>query len=424
MPNPKALIRGTWLNAVPLVLLVMGLSLLTLGAKQVADTVSAAQKNGKQSTVVTKPADQTPEERIADLTRQLNDLAAKRDTLNGQFTVLSQQAGQNQWLLSIVLAAAGLLTIAQGAFAFFSTQNYVKQADDAVGKIKDLAGEVRARYPMFSQMEQTLEAAFRRLGELALRLDLDQNLYDDSDPRTRQEILALEGLAAMHFVVSSGRAPRIVTQIRLLGKFYADKYASAAKTNKADFEKALYYFTLELEKSGRDILALNDLGWLHMEVASAADKNEPEATSLLKESLGKNPHQQRPNYNLGTIWLVKGDKAKLDQAQTYLEKAAGITNWEKTPNEQFASHLHYNLACTYSCLWEFEGEATKKKDLLDKALASLDKAAEKGGTAKSTLEGDLKTGDLAALNGSAEHAAKLLETKAKFERAWASLAKA
>lgn len=211
-----------------------------------------------------------------------------------------------------MLAAAGLLTIAQGAFAFFSTQNYVKQADDAVDKIKNLAGEVRAKYPMFSQLEETLDAAFRRLGELAVRLDLDQNLYADSDPRTRQEILALEGLAAMQFVVTSVRVPHIVTQIRLPGKFYADKYVSAGKTIDADFDKALYYFSPELEKSGRDILSLNDLGWLHMEVA--------------------------------------GDKARLGQARAYLEKAAGVRNWEKTPNEPFASNVHYNLACTYSCL--------------------------------------------------------------------------
>jgi len=418
MPNPKALIRGSWLNAMPVLLLLMGLSLLTLGAKQVADTASAAQKNATPLTVDPKPDNRTPEERIADLTRQLNDLATKRDSLKDQLGAVSQQAGQNQWLLSIVLAAAGLLTIAQGVFAFFSTQNYVKQADDAVGKIKDLAGEVRARYPMFSQMEQTLEAAFLRLGELALRLDLDQNLYDDSDPRTRQEILALEGLAAMQFVVASGRAPRIVSQIRLLGTFYADKYTSALKTNKADFEKALYYFNLELEKSGRDILALNDLGWLLIEVASAADRDAPAATALFNESLGKNPAQQRPNYNLGTMWLVKGDQAKLGQARAYLEKAAGIQNWEKTPNEQFASHLHYNLACLYSCLSEFESDAPKKKELLTKAVVSLEKAAEKGGTARTTLECDLNGGDLAALSGSQEPCHSLDTAKKKFEDAW------
>jgi TPR repeat protein len=422
MSTPRALIRGTWLNAAPVLLILVGLCLFTLGARQVADSIGAPPGKGLPPAAVSRAENQKPEERLADLARRLDDLAAKREALKDRLEAVSQQAGQNQWLLSIVLAVAGLLTIAQGAFAFFSTQGYVKQADEAVDKIKILAAEVRAKYPLFSQMEDTLEAAFRRLAELAVRLDLDQNLYADSDPRTRQEILALEGLAAMQFVVPSVRAPHVVTQIRLLGKFYADKYVSAGKAIEADFDKALYYFSLELEKSGRDILALNDLGWLHMEIAKNPDKAK--ATALLLESLDKNPDQQRPLYDLGTMSLEAGDKAKLSQARGYLEKAVGVKNWEKTPNEQFASHLHYNLACVYSCLSVFEQDGPNKKALLDLALASLDKASEQGGTAQSVLEKDIKQDDLAALAKSAEHTAKVIAIAAKFRLAWAARAKA
>src|SRR5271157_5039209 len=105
MPKPRALIRWTWLNAVPMLLILMGLCLLTLGARQVADSTGGPPKTGSPQDVNPKPGGQKPEERIAAMERQVNDLAAKREALKDQLAVLGQQASQNQWLLSIVLAA-------------------------------------------------------------------------------------------------------------------------------------------------------------------------------------------------------------------------------------------------------------------------------------------------------------------------------
>jgi hypothetical protein len=421
MAAGTALIRRTWLNSVPATLVLMGLSLLGLGATQIADSARALSSRVAADAAAPKHGRQAPEAQIEDLAGRVNDLELRRQALKDRLDAISQQAGQNQWLLSIVLAAAGLLTLAQGAFAFFGTQGYVKQADDAVERIKTLAEEVRAKYPVFSQMEDTLEAAFRRLAELARHLDLDQNLYADSDPRTRQEILALESFAAMQFVSAGVRAPQIVTNIRLLGKFYADKYLAAGKGLETDFDRALYYFNLELEKSNRDILALNDLGWLYMQVARVPDADGARAFFL--ESLDRSPHQQRPLYNLGTILVDRLDKAKLEKARQYLEKAASVRNWEKTPNEEFSCHVHYNLACTYARLSEHEQDAANKKLLLDLALSALDKAAEKGGTAEKILENDLQKDDLVAVAASPEHTAQLLAMKQKFRQAWTARAK-
>jgi len=83
---------------------------------------------------------------------------------------------------------AGLLTLAQGAFAFFSAQNYAKQADDAVRKIKELGAaasadfgkqagaavkkiealgaDASARFPMLAGTERANERAFRRLAKI------------------------------------------------------------------------------------------------------------------------------------------------------------------------------------------------------------------------------------------------------------------
>jgi TPR repeat protein len=358
------------------------------------------------------------------LARQVEDLSQKREALKERLDAVSQQATQNQGLLSIVLLAAGLLTLVQGVLAFFGAQSYVKQADDAVQKIETLAKEeralaeeVRAKYPMFSRMEDALEAAFRRLADLSTRLNVDQNLYDQSDPFTRQEILSLEGFAAMQFLASAGRLPEVIRNLRLPGKFYADKYLSSKRTIEVDFERAFYYYSLERDKSNGDIAALNDLGWLYMEVAQP--RNPDRAQDLMLESLRVNPDQQRALYNLGTITFDPQDVAKLTKAREYLERAVRTRNWEKSPNEEFASQVYYNLACTYSRLAE---HSKMKLDLLNLAATALNKAADKGGTRQEVLETDLTTGDLVALATSAVHTTQVLAIAAKFGRAWAARA--
>jgi ATP-dependent protease HslVU (ClpYQ) peptidase subunit len=121
------------------------------------------------------------QQRADDLGRQIDDLAQKRDALKDKLDAISQQANQNQWLLSIVLAVAGLLTLAQGAFAFFSAQNYAKQADDAVKKIEARAAEASARFPLLEGTERANDRAFKRLTEIKKQLNLDQNLYKRLD---------------------------------------------------------------------------------------------------------------------------------------------------------------------------------------------------------------------------------------------------
>ena len=382
-PTRNALIRRTWLNAVPAVLIVLGLVLLVRGMAQLADPRGAPPGKGPPPPAFAGIDAQKLNEQVDDLARKVNDLVLKRDALKDRLDAVSQQASHN---------------------------------------LETLAEEVRTKYPLFSQMEDAREAAFRRLGDLASRLDWNQSLYGESDPQTRQEILSLESFAATQFVASSARAPQIITNLRLLGRFYADKYMSSGRTVEVDFERALYYYTLELEKSSGGICALNDLSWLHMEVARTP--NLEKAQRLLEESLRVNPDQQRPLYNLGTLFLDPKDKTKLGKAREYLEKAAGIKNWETGPNEELASHVHYNLACTYSRLAEHESDGVKKKELLDLSALALGKAADSGGTLQAILGSDLEGGDLTALAGSADHAAQLGSMKERFSRARAGRAKA
>ncbi|MGA2742468.1 MAG: hypothetical protein ABSG65_34150 [Bryobacteraceae bacterium] len=412
----KPLIARTGLNAVPAILVAMGLLVI---AAAVPNVVRAAKELAAKAG--SEPASggeaKKLQQRVDELGRQIGDLARKRDALKDRLDVISQQANQNQWLLSIVLAVAGLLTLAQGAFAFFSAQNYAKQADDAVRKIEARAAEASARFPLLEGTERANERAFERLTRIRKQLNIDQNLYKrlNSDPIARQEILSLESFAVTQFLASEGNAPGVIDHLQLLGKFYADKYVSGERKFEADFERALYYCTLVYKMPDRDISALNELGWLHMMVEMPP--NLKMARALFNDSLAAEPKQQRALYNLGYLVFDPEDVAKLAEARGYFERAAKIENWEKTPNEDSKSRVYYNLACAYSRLAEHEDDTWERQKLRQLATAALDKAADKGGTERETFEGDIKKGgDLYELASS--RPAQVAAIWQRFCRAW------
>src|SRR5262249_28033625 len=154
-----------------------------------------------------------------DLSAQLDGLAKQREALADRLAAVSQQGSQVQAMLSIVLGAAGLLTLAQGFFAFFSAQNYIKQAEDAIKRANDseasakaaaerannkmdaLASEIRDKFPMFAEIESARSATFDEISRLTPALDRDyENLYAISDPFTRQRLLAIEGFSGIQFL--------------------------------------------------------------------------------------------------------------------------------------------------------------------------------------------------------------------------------
>jgi len=430
----RPLIARTGLNAVPAILVAMGLLVVAAAVPQVVRAAKELTAKGTGSEPASGGEEKKLQQRADDLGRQIDDLARKRDALKDKLDAISQQANQNQWLLSIVLAVAGLLTLAQGAFAFFSAQNYAKQADDAVRKIKELGAaastdfgkqagaavkkievlgaDASARFPLLAGTERANARAFQRLTEIKEQLDFFQNLYEKSDTIAQQEILSLESFAVTRFLGSDGRAHGVIGHLQLLGRFYADKYVSGGQMIEADFDRALYYYTLVHKTSDRDISALNDLGWLHMVVAKSPELGT--ARKLFTESLAVNAKQQRALYNLGTM---KFDAKDLIGARGDLERAAGIENWETAPNEENRSHVYYNLACTYSRLAENEQNSEEKVKLLDLAAGALGNAAKRGGTSEKTLTGDLNPGgDLAALAANRDPE----PTKAIFREAWAA----
>ncbi len=427
-----SILWNRWLNIVPLSLIVIGFLALVCGMTQLV-TAQAPVGFGNP------PAPQTPAtpdpailaQQISKLASQLDEMTKSRDELNNRLNSVSQQVSHAQWLLSIVLGAAGLLTLLQGFFAFFSAQNYVKAAEEAIKRANDagkeaksaaesIATEIRARFPMFYDAESARSDAFNELSKLTVELENGgyENLYKTLEPLKRQRLYAIESFSALEFLASVDRK-ELIRNLRLLGRFYATKFLTEAPSSlKSDSERALYYFELAAQKSTRSYSAVNDLGWLYSLVFEKPDI----ARRLFEESLRSKADQQRAIYCLGTLSLKRGDKTKLTEGMQYLLKAKKLSNWEETPIPSKVAHIDYNLACFLDGLAALEPDSTKKNHLLDDCAAFLALAAPEGQQSKKLLDDDLTKpdGDLLTLGGSQmdEHKQRLQDIRAAYEIAW------
>lgn len=426
------------LKFIPLALIVVGLAVsaywigLVHAQREVLNHQPArAGAPASNST----PDTATLQKQAADLSNQLDGLTKAKEALKDRFDSV-------EWVLSIVLATIGLLTVAQGLFAFFSAQNYVNQADQAIDRagkavtaaetteqevvrrFEELAARIQARFPMLADTESARAEAFAKLSKLISPLtNADENLYAKSDPLTRQEVFAIESFSAIQFLTAADRGNELVANLRLLGRFYAGKFLSDGQGFQPDFDRSYYYFILAEQKSHRSYCVLNDLGWLFIAVAKPTDWDKGRA--FFEESLRSKPDQQRALYNLGTMLMVleKGNQARLEQARDYLLKARRQPNWETAPNPTMASHIDYNLACVCDALAGIATDPAVKSSLLGECCDYLEHTAALGTQPKKLLDEDLQTGDLINLAGSQPHAHRLRAILATYQAAWQKNAK-
>ena len=373
----------------------------------------------------------------ATLQKQTADPSIQIDALTKAKEAFKDRLDSAEWVLSVVMAAIALLTVAQGLFAFFSAQNYISQADqaidragkavitaeaaekDVVRRFEELAARIQSRFPILADTESARAEAFAKLGKLISPLtNADENLYAKSDPLTRQEVFAIEGFSAVQFLTAADRGNELVANLRLLGRFYAGKFLSDGQVFQPDFDRSHYYFVLAEQKSHRSYFVLNDLGWLFVSVAKPPDWDRGRA--LFEESLRSQPAQQRALYNLGTMVMVleKGNQPKLEQGRDYLLRARRQPNWETAPNPTMASHIDYNLACVCDALAGIATDPAVKSKLLGECCDYLELTAVLGIQPKKLLDEDLQTGDLVNLAGSQPHAHRLRAILAKYQAAW------
>ena len=366
----------------------------------------------------------------ASLQKQTADPSSQIDALTKAKEAFKDRLDSAEWVLSIVMAAIALLTVAQGLFAFFSAQNYVSQADqaidragkavttaeaaekDVIRRFEELAARIQSRFPMLADTESARAESFAKLGKLISPLtNADENLYAKADSLTRQEVFAIEGFSAVQFLTAADRGNELVANLRLLGRFYAGKFLSEGQVFQPDFDRSHYYFVLAEQKSHRSYFVLNDLGWLFTSVARPPDWDK--GSALFEESLRSKPDQQRALYNLGSNW-ERGKQATVKQAREYLLKAKRQPNWETGPNPAMASHIDYNLACVCDAMANMETDPVLKSNLLDECCDYLDQAAAPGTQQRDLLDGDLRAGDLVTLAGSQPHAHRLRGIRAKY----------
>ncbi len=392
----------------------------------------------------------------AALEQRVDNLDKSTDALDKRVSLLTQQTSQDQGLLSVVLIAAGLISLIQGVFAFFNAKNFMDQADDAVKAAKAagadaetakqeaikakqdavkqmaelreqavnqsiaLGEEIRSKFPLFGDIESALTYAFKRLTEHAKAFVVKdyENLYRQCEDLTRQEIFSIDNVFAIQSLSSNNRSSDLIEHLQLLGRFYAGKFLmemSEGAGQRRDYERAFYYFDLAQIKSNRSYYVLNDIGWLYSLVGEF-----DRARALFEESLRYKGDQQRALYNLGTQILRTADRsnrAATEEGLKYLNEAKNKSNWEEIPSRR-VSHLFYNLACFCDRKASTETDPSESSRLLDECCDYLENAAKNALQSKSLLEEDLSSGDLRMVAKSAAHADRLKGIKSIYESSW------
>ncbi len=394
------------LRIIPCFLVVLGLVVIALGV------LGPAGAQVRKGAPAAKPAEAASGQ---ELKAQLAALATDRDQIKKDLDVLQAQVTQALRLISVLLAAAGLFTVVQGAFGYFSAQNFVTQAKDSLNEIKGRASEVQRRFPMFSEAERVRREAYDLLARSFERSDTwtaGENLYDRTDLMARQQILSLEHFIGLEFLETGERQEDVARHFRNLGVFYGHKYVSEKKQARADFDRAEYYLRLALEKTRRGFHILNDLGLLYSEFRQPTDPAKAE--KYFEESRRVNGNQQRALYNLANI---AHDRGEYERARRLLEEAKTKPTWELTPRPETKGEIHYNLACALSRLAE---TAAAPARLMGEACRELESAARIGATKREFVTKDLEPGeDLCFLKSQPAFAVLVKNALEIFEQAWA-----
>lgn len=309
---------------------------------------------------------------------------------------LQRKIDELKWILGVILGAAGLFTIAQGAAAFFTAQAFVKQADEAVKRVEEVASDAERRYPVFSKAEEARRDAYRALAATFYGdwSDWRDALYDQMSVYDRQRLFSIERFIGIEFVGWAEGDPDFSANLRRLANFYASKYVSEGQVHKGDRERSEYYLGLAGRVTKDQFWILNDLGVLFLELHQP--RKIPEAKKLFEQSYAQNPRQQRPLYNLAVI-ATYGKPPDWVESARLCETALQERLWERTEAPEMTGNVYYNLAC-----------ARARLNQVDECLNALEDAARVGRVKKEAVDADADqpSGDLYGIAASGERTVK------------------
>ncbi len=379
---------------------------------------------------------------------------------------LKNRMDELKWILALIVTAAGFFTLAQGVAAGFSAQSFTKQAEDLLGRLKELettvrtrfegmSGEVKARYPIFSDIEERRGQAYANLTAMLKRysplnnadegFDSRHHFYDRMPLAQRQEILSVERFISYDIAGQNEAPEEFAKQLRRLAQFYWAKFLYEQGRGFGyigDLERAEYLLDVAKRRVGKQFYLQNDLGNIRLdsykarvdprmagrELTEADHARELErAEEAFDDSIAAQSEQLRAYYNRAVIEAAY--RRDFPEAIRFLELGLKYPNWETNPIKGLTCVAYFNLGCCYARVAERSGNGL---EFAQKCVESVTKAAaigqvdpkdvkrEYGMVVESKpddlpLTGTVKTGDLYGLAtaGDAETRAALASLKTK-----------
>jgi hypothetical protein len=314
---------------------------------------------------------------------EVDALNARVDGLSKQADMLKSKEDDLKWILGFILAAATLFAAAQAASTWFSAQTFTKQAENSLAQMEKTEKDIKARYPLYSQMAELWANAFQNLTTI-LQADSSvanpdegfywrRGFYEKMPLKYRQDLISAEQIVPYE-IAGQGEPPDMYAlKLRRLARFYWGKFIyerSRGAGNLGDLEHAEFLLDQAIRKTGSPFYLLNDRGNIYIEYYKAHSKSRrAQPTSFdkaelrksydcarqsFKDSIDLKKEQLRAYFNLAYIEAAWGSPAvpygNLHAAINHLRDGLRYPKWEHEPVDEFRCNALYNLACYYARL--------------------------------------------------------------------------
>jgi tetratricopeptide (TPR) repeat protein len=347
----------------------------------------------------------------------VSDLVVMAADAKGSATLnaaeLKDRIDELKWILGLIVTAAGLFTLAQGVAAGFAAQSFTKQAEDLLARLRelestvrsrfeDMTREVKARYPIFSDIEERRAQAYANLNTMLKKysplnnadegFDSRRHFYEGMPLAQRQEILSVERFISYDIAGQNEPPEEFAKQLRRLAQFYWAKFLYEQGRGfgyVGDLERAEYLLDVAKRKIGVQFNLLNDVGNIRLESYKA--RIDPRlagqqgsgnldlagelgrAQEAFDDSISAQPKQLRAYYNRAVIEAAF--RQNFPAAARFLETGLQQPNWETTPIVGLTCVAYFNLGCCYARLGEKTADSV---EAIQTCIEALKKAAEIG----------------------------------------------
>jgi len=358
--------------------------------------------------------------------RDLNQQAA---SLREKLEAYEKSADDLKTLASFVIGLSTLYGLALGVSAYLGVQEATRRAEESVKDLgalrqktedqqagyeqglKDahdrfLAGleqakadtqrrmenellDIRREFPLFSHMQRSVLKIRFELEQLIPENDSKRDVYKNIPPTKRVRIVHYERTAAAFDILDLEYFREDASRIyRMLGSFYSAKYEHENSLKQAqpalapdplDIERARFYLFRSTEHDPRDVVALNEIGYLEVVVSGEAER----ARDSLEKSLKLDPGQQRARYYLSITEHTKASEMGLcrelvqaregyESSVTLLTEALALKRWQTDEGPaHYRRSILYNLSCARARLAELESDPAAAEKLRRNAVDHL-----------------------------------------------------